>query len=641
MLRLVLAGADPARILCLTYTKAAAAEMAIRLQARLGEWVAMPDSGLDAALADLPVISAHATRARARALFAQVLDLPGGMRIGTIHAFCQSLLKRFPLEAGTSPHFRLVEPSDARAELEQAREAALPNADPRALAELAGLVNADGFAGLVHSLEQKRDRVEAALALAPEAQSAALRRICGATHATEAQLLADAVAWPDEAPLAQMLRLAASHGSVSVKDRAVRLLDWLAQPPPHRRWDAWVCEFLTKEGEPRGRTKLANDKLSERYPDVLAAQQAEQARILGVEDSRCALRLAQASGALLRVSTPILASYAAAKERRALLDYEDLISRTARLLRDQGSAWVLYKLDGGLDHLLLDEVQDTSPTQWVIADRLTGDFFSGEGTRPEPHPRAEEPARSVFAVGDRKQSIYSFQGADPSGFDHWRSIFADRARDAGRAWRDVVLDVSFRSTAPVLALTDAVFGGGVPGVYDPRDTPTRHVPHRENQGGRVELWPLAPRPEAAPHVPWTIPARNQPQDSAPQTLAAELARWIAREVEGPGKPRPGDVLVLVRRRGDFDRALVRALKAHGVPVAGLDRMVLTEQPAVQDLLALCDTLLLPTDDLTLAEMLVSPLGGLSDESLMRLATARTASLWHTLASRARRADGVG
>ncbi len=205
-----------------------------------------------------------------------------------------------------------------------------------------------------------------------------------------------------------------------------------------------------------------------------------------------------------------------------------------------------------------------------------------------------------------------------------------------------MLDVSFRSTAPVLSLVDAVFGatGAAAGVHDGPES-LSHVPHRAGQAGRVELWPPSPRPEAPAHTPWTIPERNQPQASAPQTLVAHLAGWIAGQVDGSvmldsaGRPlRPGDVLVLVRRRGDFDRALVRALKALDVPVAGLDRMVLTEQPAVQDLLALCDALLLPQDDLTFAEMLVSPLGGLTDDSLMQLAAGRPGTLWEALGRRA-------
>ncbi len=639
LLRLMLAGADPARLLCLTYTKAAAAEMAIRLQTRLGAWVAMPDAALDAALAGLLVQPDAGRRQVARALFARVLDLPGGMRISTIHAFCQSLLKRFPLEAQISPHFRLVEASDARATLEQSREAALPSADPASLATLAGLVTADGFASLVQALEARRDRLAPALQLPPEALEAAMRRVVGATHRDEARLLADAVAWPDEQPLRQAALLAQRHGSEGVKATATRLLDWLGLPPDLRRehWPEWVLEFFRPGGEPRGLTVLANKKLAQTYPETLAAFEAEQARIEAVQDERRALQLAAASAALLRLSAPILSSYASAKDSRALLDYDDLIVRTQRLLDDPatGAAWVLFKIDGGLDHLLLDEVQDTAPAQWRIADRLTGDFFVGEGARPDGAL-----ARTVFAVGDRKQSIYSFQGADPAEFDHWRQIFGRRVRQAGLPWREVVLDVSYRSTAPVLALVDAVFTGAGAGVYDLPDD-VRHVPHRLGQAGRVELWPPAPRPDAAPHAPWSIPSSNQAQSSAPQTLVAQLASWIARQVgggmrlQGQGRAlRPGDVLVLVRRRGEFDRALVRALKAAGVPVAGLDRMVLTEQPAVQDLLALCDALLLPQDDLTFAEMLVSPLGGLTDDGLMQLAAGRQGSLWEALGRRA-------
>ena len=639
LLRLMLAGADPARILCLTYTKAAAAEMAIRLQRRLGEWVAMPDAALDLALSGLLMQPGAANRQVARALFARVLDLPGGMRIGTIHAFCQSLLKRFPLEARISPHFRLVEASDARATLEQAREASLPQADPAALTELAGLVNADGFAGLVAALEAKRDRLAPALALSPEALEAAMRRVLGVTVRDEAALLAGAVAWPDEPPLCRAITLASRHGSDGVKTKALRMLDWLALPPGLRceHWLHWVEEFHLAEGKPRGPGAFANPKLAQQYTDILPACAAEQARIEAVQDDRRALRLATASAALLRVAAPILGGYAAAKERRALLDYDDLIGRTHRLLSDPavGADWVLFKLDGGLDHLLLDEVQDTAPEQWLIADRLTGDFFAGAGARPEGTL-----ARTVFAVGDRKQSIYSFQGADPAEFDRWRGIFGARVTQANLPWREVVLDVSFRSTAPVLALVDAVFAGAGPGVYEP-DQAVAHVPHRVGHAGYVELWPPAPRPDAPPHTPWTIPQTNQAQASAPQTLVTHLAGWIAGQVSGAvmlqseGRPlRAGDVLVLVRRRGDFDRALVRALKALGVPVAGLDRMVLTEQPAVQDLLALCDALLLPQDDLTMAELLVSPLGGLSDDSLMQLAVRRPGTVWEVLQRRA-------
>ncbi len=271
LLRLMLAGADPAQILCLTYTKAAAAEMAIRLQRRLGRWVTLPDAELDRAFADLDVPATAKSRQMARALFARVLDLPGGMRIGTIHAFCQSLLKRFPLEAQISPHFQLVEPADARATLEQAREVALPLADPDALTALAGLVSADGFAGLVATLESYRDRLAGALALSPAALQDALRRAAGITSRDEASLFAGAVVWPDELPLRGQLTLAAHHGSDSVRDRATRLLDWLALPADLRaeHWGEWVGEFLLADGSPRGASIFANKKCADQYPAII------------------------------------------------------------------------------------------------------------------------------------------------------------------------------------------------------------------------------------------------------------------------------------------------------------------------------------------------------------------------------------
>ena len=261
--------------------------------------------------------------------------------------------------------------------------------------------------------------------------------------------------------------------------------------------------------------------------------------------------------------------------------------------------------------------------------------------------------RTVFAVGDRKQSIYSFQGADVDAFDQSHQLLRERVDAAGKPWRDATLDVSFRSTRPVLELVDRVFANptAAAGVVDAGDTLT-HYADRADHAGAVELWPLAPLPDAAEPEPWTVPDQNRGLTSAPQVLAETLAQWIAREVgggvmlESRGRPLgPGDVMVLVRRRNDFGRALVRALKSLGVPVAGLDRLMLTEQPAVQDLMALADALLLPQDDLTFACLLTSPLGGLSDDSLADLAIGRNCAVVgdaaHTGGGAAGLAGGLG
>ncbi len=639
LLRLMLEGADPARILCLTYTKAAAAEMAIRLHRRLGTWVTASDSALDEALGELQVPSGASQRAKARALFATVLDLPGGMRIGTIHAFCQSLLRRFPLEAQISPHFRLMEDADARAALDEAREEALPVADQAALATLAGLVGAEDFARLLAILESSRERLSTALAMPQPALRAALRRAAGLSDtADEASILAEAVTWPEERALHAALILARNHGSPAVAEKAGRMLGWLALPPDLRaeHWERWLEELFRKDGNRGALSKFCNEKLAKLHPGIIPACEAEQSRAETVLDRLAALKMAEATAALLATARPILHGTAEARDRAGLLDYDDLIRRTKTLLENPGrAAWVLFKLDGGLDHLLLDEVQDTAPEQWAISDTLTGDFFAGTGAREDAALQ-----RTVFAVGDRKQSIYSFQGADPAEFDRWRTHYARRVTQAGQGWRETILDVSFRTTAPVLALVDAVFtdAQAAAGVCTP--PALSHIACRAGHAGSVELWPLTPRPEAEPATPWSIPNTNLGRTSAPQALVAELANWIAGQVaagrlESEDRAlQPGDVLILVRRRGQFDRALVRALKARGVPVAGLDRMVLTEQPAVQDLLALCRALLLPSDDLAFAEFLTSPLGGLHDDDLLALAPGRAASLWGVLRRRA-------
>jgi ATP-dependent helicase/nuclease subunit A len=648
LLRLMLAGADPSRILCLTYTRAAAAEMALRLQRTLGIWVSLDDAALDDRLRALEAPATPAARATARALFARVLDLPGGMRIGTIHAFCQSLLRRFPLEAQLSPHFRVVEEADAAAALAEAREAMLEDAaTPQARAaldELAGLATLGQFAGLLGGLLFDRERLAALLGLDPDAIEDGQHRLAGVVREPPELLLRRACDWPEAEALAAQLRAGHAHPKVSetMRARLRSLLDWLALPPALRaeRWERWSLDWLKLDGAPRQHHAYYPKAQAAALAGLAAACTAEQARVLAVAERLRALRMARASAALLRLALPVLRHYAQHKDRSGLLDYSDLIGVTSRLLVDPGAAWVLFKLDGGLDHLLLDEVQDTAPAQWAITHKLTEEFFAGRG--------AGRPGRSCFAVGDRKQSIYAFQGADISGFDAARATLRARVTAAGQDWRDTALDVSFRSTEAVLALVDAVFAApqAAAGVAEPAGS-LRHHAIRTGQAGRVELWPLAPQAAPPERTPWTVPERNTGAVSAPQRLADMLARWIAAETAGgvvlPSRGRalaPGDVLVLVRRRSaGFAAALVAALKLHGVPVAGLDRMVLTDQPAVQDVLALCETLLLPQDDLSLAAVLTSPLGGLDDDSLAALAVGRVGSLWATLRRRAgERAD---
>ncbi len=643
LLRLMLGGARPERIQCLTFTKAAAAEMAVRLQLTLGRWVTLDDGALAAELDALSVAPGEDARRRARALFATVLDLPGGMRIGTIHAFCQSLLRRFPLEAALSPHFTVADERAAEEALTDAREAMLADANVAAmrdaLGRLAGLTTAGQFHQLVAALLGSRDRVAASHALGP-ALAAAQCRALGLVHASTAHVLDAAISWPEAAAVRAAAARIARDGAPKCQQKAERLLDWLGRDETARcaAWPVWADEFLTDKGEPRSAGSFLNPKLANAAPEVAEVMAAEVRRVVAIEDARRGCDMASLSHALLTLAAPVLEGYARRKDSAGLLDYEDLIGRSSSLLVDPGAAWVLYKLDGGLDHLLLDEVQDTAPAQWRIAHALTAEFFAGES--------AVEAPRTVFAVGDRKQSIFSFQGADAAAFDGSRTAMGERVNAAGGRWAEPSLNVSFRSVTPVLELVDAVFANPLAAIGVCEPGTLRHESDRAGQAGSVELWPLAPRPEVPEPPGWTVPDRNHGLRSAPQVLAEALAGWIARQtggdvmLESRARPlRAGDVMVLVRRRNDFARCLVRELKARGVPVAGLDRLALTEQPAVQDLLALADALLLPQDDLQFACFLTSPLGDLTDDSLMALALDRPGPLWEALRARAgERAD---
>jgi ATP-dependent helicase/nuclease subunit A len=654
VLRQMLAGTPPARILCLTFTKAAAAEMANRVNRTLGDWATLPDDRLEDQLAALcGERPSRETRINARRLFAQVVDCPGGMKIQTIHAFCQSLLRRFPLEAKLAPHFEVMDDRTAAGLLTEARDQVLhagrmaPDSPlGRAMARLTADLNAEDFASLLATLTSERgqlQRLSGAFAGLDGLIDAVHRTLAVAPGTTELSVLAAACA--DDAADVPALRAACAAlatGSAADQERGIAIQRWLDADESRRiaGFAAYQRQYLTAEGTPR--KTLITKKAAGAAPLAPADLLEEAERLVGVAERIKAAGVAASTAALLTLAEAMLDAYRARKTGRALLDYDDLILSANRLLHgDNGvraTPWVLYKLDGGLDHILIDEAQDTNPEQWKIVEALAEEFFAGLDARGE-----DGTARTVFAVGDEKQSIFSFQRADPAEFARMRRHFQEQAEAADRLWAAVDLDISFRSTAAVLEAVDAVFAleSARDGVASDASPVIRHRAYRQGQGGRVELWPPVKPVEAVDSPAWAPPVAREAADSPSARLAAVLAGtvadWLARGevLEAKGRPiRPGDIMVLVRRRTDFVTELVRALKERGVPVAGVDRMVLTEQLAVMDLMALADFLLLPDDDLTLATLLKGPLIGLTEEELFTLSHGRRGALWRALVARA-------
>jgi len=646
VLNLLLAGTRPQRLLCLTYTKAAAAEMATRLSSVLGDWTVLEETALSARLEALDGKVATRERiAKARRLFAEVLDTPGGLKIQTIHAFAQSLLGRFPLEAGVPPNFRLADDLAAGDLLEAATQSVLAEARQIAGSALADALTVvtdrvaeDQFAGLLRTMLGQRVRLARSAEIAGGVE--ALITVIHATLATDPEMseadllrLASAEGTFDRDALHAAASALAAGGKSDVK-RADTLFAWLRLGDVDARaqgWDDYRSALITQKFEVQSR--LATKDVAASAPGLIDDLTREAERILAVEERRKALAVAHGSAALVRLSSAIISAYQAMKRRRALLDYEDLVEGARRLLAaPDGAGWVLFKLDEGLEHILIDEAQDTSPAQWQIIRALAEEFFSGLGAHDA---RAPDRPRTIFAVGDVKQSIYSFQGADPRQFGAARVEFSERVTNAGHGFRDLQMPVSFRSTAAVLDAVDAVFAddavrrGVAEDDPDGLPVPVRHYASRAGQAGRVEIWPVLEPEDDEGADPWSPPVDRVSVDDPRGRLARLIADWIRdltrgdTLLEAKGRAvRPGDVLVLVRRRKPFMGELVRELKARGVPVAGVDRMVLIEQMAVRDLIALGTALLSPDDDLTYATVLKGPLIGLGEEALLDLCHAR-------------------
>lgn len=646
-LRLMLAGTVPERILCLTYTKAGAAEMSKRVFATLAGWVTMADDDLKEKLTELCDRAPTAEEIeRARTLFTMAIETPGGLKVQTIHSFCERLLQRFPLEAGVAPGFTILEDATSRQLQRDAIDAVLGDASAapaspqgHALATAVRYASEERFDELLRAALVARRWLEEAwrIDLGESRELGALerlyRRALGVREdIAEADLVAEMAGVASETTLAR-LRDALSAGTKTDQESAVKIAAALNATTAARRVEALQGYLCTGEGKPRAR--LMTKTIKDAEPDLETAMDTAQQKFMRLLNERHGLGIVTATIALHRLAGAVLQDYTRAKARRAALDYGDLITKTVNLLRDRQSAgWVLFKLDRGIDHLLVDEAQDTSREQWQVVEALAGEFFSGQGQREE--------ARTLFAVGDEKQSIYSFQGAQPKMFAEMGRLFAELSAQASQPFRRIPLDLSFRTVAPVLGAVDKVFADHdrTPGLTAER-TVVHHAVHRIGHGGLVELWPTE-RPDDVESADVWSPLEESPSRSPQVRLADRIAdtigAWLrsGERLESENRPiRAGDIIILVRKRRPFAEPMVAALKARGIPVAGADRLRLAEQIAVQDLVSLGDFLTLPEDDLALAEVLKSPLFGFDDDDLLALAPGRKGTLWRSLLDHAK------
>ena len=643
VIRLLLAGADPGRILCLTFTRAAAAEMAKRVFDILAEWTALPDTKLANAIQEIEHRRPDkATLAEARRLFARALETPGGLKIQTIHAFCERLLHQFPFEANVAGHFEVLDQRNAEALAVLARKntigrAAEDGGSPLGTSLRDTLKAASDFMveRAMKEFIDGRDRVRRWLALFDSLDDALvdLQRALGLDGGEDVDRLRAAIIaeCPFEADLETLVERL-EEGGAKDQAAAARLRPIIEAEADDDRIDAYLDFWTRTDGEMRVANSLVTNAVKNDWPGLAEMLENERDRLAALLERLRAAECFEATAAILRLADHAIGEYERMKTARGVLDFEDLVVKTVALLaRADASRWVQYKLDRGLDHILVDEAQDTSPRQWQVVKALAEEFFAGEG--------ASGTVRTLFAVGDEKQSIYSFQGAVPSWFSRMRRELGDRARRAGLAWSDPELHLSFRSVPVVLAAVDAIFAAekahrglaAEPG-------PTLHSAARLNLPGRAILWPMIEPPPKVEPADWASPVdhlgEKSPEVQLANRIADTVAGWLRREerLESTGEPiRPGDILILSRIRGAQTDAINRALKTRGVPIAGADRIKLTEHIAVMDLMALGRVMLLPEDDLSLAALLKSPLIGLDEDQLFAIAHGRgRTTLWWAL-----------
>ena len=651
VIRLLLSGVPPEKILCITFTKAAAANMAERVFSTLGHWITLDDEALDAAIREAGIADPDVKlKMRARELFACALETPGGLKVQTIHALCTRLLQQFPFEANVPARFAVLDDRDQNEMMERANLKVLLDAtrDPDSAAgralniAMAGAADVT-FKDVVREACLSRDHFMAWTDQAGSAAAAA-EQMCAALGLDPADRIEEVEREMVDGPYLPRSRwreVAAilNTGSKADQTQAARFRQALGLTDA-AQVDEYLGVFLTEDRTPR--SSVVTKKFGDNNPAMARLFDQESGRIGPLIERRRAVTVRDRTQALLQIATAAAANYRREKQARGLLDYDDLIDKTLEMLDRVTSGWVHYKLDRGVDHVLIDEAQDTSPRQWDIVAHIISEFTSGAGAR-------DGVTRTIFAVGDEKQSIFSFQGAAPREFDSRRRGLEKRFRDAGLKFDPVSFTYSFRSGPAILQSVDFVFRDET--IYRSIHSAETGYPIHNSLAdagpGLIDLWDLQQPDDKQDIEGWRAPFDGVSATSPEVRLAKRIQSEIKSLVESgtmtghAGSRRPlryGDMLVLVRRRGNAFDAVIQALKHAGIPVAGADRLKLTEHIAIIDLMNLADALLLPRDDLALAVALKSPLFGLTDDDLFKLAWQRKGSLRKALSEHAT-ADG--
>jgi ATP-dependent helicase/nuclease subunit A len=584
VLRLLLTGAAPHKILCLTFTNAAAAEMLHRINKELLAFSRISQEDLKTKLYNLLGREARSLEMTlARTLFKQLLQGHEQIAVQTIHAFCQGILHKFPFEAGVSTGFQVIDEYKS----------------DEVLQKISRIVFSENDDSITQALEF----------VATNLHDSTLNNLLREIINSKVKFKSLIDRFKNAENYESFLRQEMNSSPVFIESHYFDYIPVYAQ----MTFEQLKAKFLTLQGAKR--KSLLSKAEARADPEQQAALFALQDQVFKMDQALKTARLIETSKYLFILASNIISKYEEYKECHGFLDYDDLIFLTQKLLgSSEFRQWVLYKLDGGLSHILIDEAQDTSPQQWLIIEALIEEFYSG----------GQEDERTVFVVGDEKQSIYSFQGASLGAFVGMSKYLKEQMDNVAKPYKVIDLAHSYRSTPAVLNIVASVFArlSSMPGDLFSGMSALEAV--RKSHIGRVELWPVVSGHEKE-EIFWPLLNPDKVARQPGEQLAQNILLFLKAELSSnrilPSKNRPiepGDIMILLRKRGRFAGQLIKALEDGGLEVGGIDRLVFTDSLEILDLISVAKFVLQPLDDLNLACLLKSPFFGLGDEELKYL-----------------------
>lgn len=577
-------------ILCLTYTNAAAGEMRDRILKELHKWATFNDKELTELLE--PVSENTVPTAKdldlARKIFYTYIDNPDMLKIKTIHGFCEEVLHRFPIEAGISPTWSLVSGAAQTVLLDQAFNRMLKNSVGNVL-NAQDTLNAfykiigfksEYFLKDLQDLLLQQYRSFFLIEDTKEYRKYFIDNI---------QTILDIKNYKNTPVTTEYLMSIITHASDLEKSskKPVKYLQNIINITRQYidksiDFDKYKNLYLTQQNE-------INKNF---FKDEMFFKEAS--RVYNIQQYLLNKKIFDDTVALFDLARAFSDTYKAIKQENNLLDFEDLILFTQKLFeKPDVMGWVLSQLDVSLSHILVDEAQDTSPEQWNILRNLAGDFFTDGDT---------ENNRSIFVVGDTKQSIYGFQNADPRAFAVSRQAIANQIKQNYRTIKEVSLDQSFRSTKPILDTVDCFFG--CPDIVN--NTAfynNKHKCHRVGASGLVEI-----------HDVFKCNETGMTKNKLYVNMLADKIEHLVK-VENIN---PKDIMILVQKRGAFVDLLSTALKKRNVDIAGNDRIKLPEFSAIKDMLYLVRFCINNADDYSLCCVLKSPFYRLKERDIFNL-----------------------